>query len=62
MNTNEPFIVEFETTNGNRYIYDVTTNCIFPSSNVTIEILNKYKKMTWSLYYWNRRWRSYVDY
>jgi len=45
MNSIEPFIVEFKTQKGNRYIYDVTTNCIFPSSEIIIRILNNYKKL-----------------
>ncbi|MBL7095467.1 radical SAM protein [candidate division KSB1 bacterium] len=45
MNSIEPFIIEFKTKKGNQYVYDVTTNCIYPSSEITIEILKNFKNM-----------------
>ena len=32
-----PFIVEFSTQKGNTYIYDVITNCVFPSSELRVK-------------------------
>ena len=45
MNSMKPFIVKFATKKGNKYIYDVTTNSIFPGDDLTLEILYNFKKM-----------------
>jgi uncharacterized protein len=46
MKPDTPFIVPIKTKKGNDYIYDVVTNCIFPSNEITIAMLNIIKKVS----------------
>ena len=45
MKQEKPFIIEFESRKGNKYVYDVTTNSIFPASDLILEILGDFKNL-----------------